>query len=84
MTSPNTRVLTAHVPAPLAAKVDASAERMNRSSRWVEQEEKRHHQTLEALADVDAGQLLGHDDVEAWAHSVSTNHPLPLPPCQPS
>jgi predicted transcriptional regulator len=33
-------------------------------------EEKRHRLTLEALADADAGRMLDHAEVEAWAAGV--------------
>lgn len=35
--------------------------------------------TLEALADVDSAQVLTHQAVQAWAASLGTNAPLPLP-----
>jgi len=84
----NTRVLTAHVPAGLAEKVDALAARTERSrgwimkqalAAWVDQEEERHMLTLEALADVDAGRLVDHEAVVAWADSLATDEPLPPP-----
>ena len=83
-----TKVLTAHVPLPLAQKVDKLANRLERSrgwivkqalSAWVEQEEERHRLTLEALADVDGGQVIDHQAVQAWADSLSTDRPLPPP-----
>lgn len=83
-----TRVLTAHVPLPLAERVDDLAERLDRSrgwivkqalSAWVEREEEHHRLTLEGLADVDAGRTVDHDAVLAWADSLSTDNPLPLP-----
>jgi predicted transcriptional regulator len=83
-----TKVLTAHVPLPLAQKVDKLADRLERSrgwivkqalSAWVEQEEERHRLTLEALADVDAGRVIDHQAVQAWADSLSTDRPLPPP-----
>ena len=86
--SANTRVLTAHVPAGLADKVDALAARTERSrgwimkqalAAWVDQEEERHKLTLEALADVDAGRLVDHEAVVAWADSLATAEPLPPP-----
>ncbi|MFI4987490.1 MAG: CopG family ribbon-helix-helix protein [Alphaproteobacteria bacterium] len=79
-----TRVLTAHVPLPLAEKVDRLAERLERSrgwivkqalSAWIEQEEERHRLTLEALADVDAGRVIEHQAIEAWAASLGTRKP---------
>ena len=90
MPSPDSRVITAHVPAPLAAKLDLLADRLDRSrgwivkqalSAWVEQEEQRHRQTLDALADITSGQVLAHAEVKAWAESLVTAKPLPLPRC---
>lgn len=84
----DTKVLTAHVPLALAEKVDQIAARMERSrgwivkqalSAWVGEEEDRRRLTLEALADVDAGNLIDHQDVQAWADSLSTETPLPVP-----
>jgi len=83
-----TKVLTAHVPLPLADKVDQMASRLDRSrgwimkqalSAWIAQEEERDRLTLEALADVDAGRVIDHLAVQAWADSLSTDQPLPLP-----
>ncbi len=44
--------------------------------------EWRHQQTLEALADVDAGRLIDDEAMQAWADSLGTDHELPAP--QPS
>jgi predicted transcriptional regulator len=83
-----TKVLTAHVPLPLAEKVDQLAARLERSrgwiikqalSAWVDQEEERRRLTLEALADVDAGHVIVHQTVQAWAGSLDTDNPLPAP-----
>ena len=83
-----TRVLTAHVPLQLAEKVDQLAERLERPRgwivkqalwAWVEQEEERRRLTLEALADVDAGNVIDHRAVQAWADSLDTDTPLPAP-----
>lgn len=83
-----TKVVTAHVPTELAAKVDAIAARRDRSrgwimkqalSAWVEQEEQRYRLTLEALADVDAGRTVDHHDVEKWVDSLDSDRPLPMP-----
>jgi predicted transcriptional regulator len=84
----NTRVLTAHVPLPLAEKIDLMAARLERSrgwivkqalSAWVDQEEERRRLTLEALADVDSGHVIDHQAVLAWAGSLDTDTPLPAP-----
>ena len=91
MSSVESRVLTAQVPEPLAARVDSLAKRMERSSgwvvtqalaAWVEQEEERYRLTQEALADVSAGHLVDHAEVKAWAESLATSQPLPLPECK--
>lgn len=83
-----TRVLTAHVPLPLADKVDQMASRLERSrgwimkqalSAWIAQEEERDRLTQEALADVDAGSVIDHQSVQAWAESLGTGQPLPVP-----
>jgi len=36
----------------------------------VDQEEQRHRMTLEALADVDAGRLIDHEAILAWAETL--------------
>ncbi|MEW6684444.1 MAG: ribbon-helix-helix domain-containing protein [Nitrospirota bacterium] len=83
-----TKVLTAHVPLPLAKKVDQMAARLERSrgwivkqalSAWIAQEEERRQLTLDALADVDAGHVIDHQAVQAWADSLDTKQPLPAP-----
>jgi len=83
-----TKVLTAHVPLPLAEKVDQLAARLERSrgwivkqalAAWIEQEEERQRLTLEALGDVDAGRIIDHQAVQAWADSLSSDEPLPPP-----
>jgi len=80
--------LTAHVPLPLAEKVDRFAARLERSrgwiikqalSAWIEQEEERRRLAIEALADVQAGRVIDHQAVQAWADSLDTDKPLPLP-----
>jgi len=84
----DTRVLTAHVPQALAEKVDQMAERLERSrgwimkqalSAWIDQEDERSRLTREAMADVDAGQVIDHQAVQAWAESLGSEHPLPIP-----
>ena len=84
----NTKVITAHVPLSLAEKVDQIAARQERSrgwivkqalSAWIDQEEERSRLTREALDDVDTGSVIDHKSVQAWADSLGTEHPLPLP-----
>jgi len=88
MKQTETRVLTAHVPRPLAEKVDQMAERLDRSrgwiikqalAAWIAQEEERDRLTHEALADVDAGRVIDHQSVQRWADSLETDQPLPMP-----
>ena len=83
-----TRVLTAHVPLSLVEKVEAMASRLKRSrgwvmkqalAAWVDQEEERHRMTLQGLDDVDAGRVIDHQAIQAWADRLSTDKPLPPP-----
>jgi predicted transcriptional regulator len=75
------RVMTAHVPEELAREVDRLAKRLDRPRGWlvkealtryVELERQRHALTLEALEDVDAGRVVDHADVDAWAASLTS------------
>lgn len=88
MASPTTRVVSAEIPAPLADKVDQLANRLERSrdwimkqalSTWIEQEEKHDRLTREALNDVDVGNTISHQVVQAWIDSLNTDNPLPAP-----
>jgi predicted transcriptional regulator len=88
MTQTKTKVLTAHIPLPMAEKVDQMAVRLERSrgwimkqalSAWISQEEERSRLTREALADVDADRVIDHRDVQAWAESLDTDTQLPTP-----
>ena len=74
-----TRVVTSHLPADLAEKLDGLADRLDRPKGWIVREaiasyvaleEKRRHLTLEALADVKAGRTHEHADIEAWAAAL--------------
>jgi predicted transcriptional regulator len=76
------------VPLLLAEKVDQLALRLERSKgwiikqalmAWVDQEEERSRLTLEAMADVDAGRVIDHQSVQAWADSLDSDNPLPVP-----
>ncbi len=76
MSRTETRVITAHVPLPLAEKIDQMAERLERPrgwimkqalSAWILQEEERDHLTQEALMEVEAGQVVDHQIVLSWA-----------------
>lgn len=88
MASSATKVLTAHVPLSLAEKVDLMADRLERSrgwimkqalTAWLDQEEERERLTREALSDVDNGNVIDQQAVQAWADSLSGDEPLPTP-----
>lgn len=83
-----TKVLTAHIPLPLAKKVDQMAARLGRPrgwivkqalSAWIDQEDERSRLTREAMDDVDAGRVIDHQTVQAWADSLNTLEPQPAP-----
>jgi len=89
MAQAKTKVLTAHVPLQIAEKVDQMALRLERSRGWIikqalldwiDQEEERNRLTREALGDVDAGRVIDHQAVKAWADSLDAETPLD-PPC---
>ena len=74
-----TRVVTSHLPAELAEKLDGLAERLDRPKGWIVKEaiasyvaleEKGRVLTVEALADVKAGRTHDHAEIEAWAASL--------------
>ncbi len=88
MSKTETRVLTAHVPVPLADRVDRLAGKLERSrawiikqalSSWVAQEEERDRLTREAIDDVKANRVIEHQAVQAWADSLESDNPLPAP-----
>ncbi len=83
----DTRVVTAHLPADLAKKLDGLAERLDRPKGWIVKEaiasfisleEKRFQLTLEALADVDSKRTVDHAEVDAWAAGLRTAKPRAL------
>jgi predicted transcriptional regulator len=86
----DTRVVTAHIPIGLADRIDELASRSERSrgwivkqalGAWIDQEDERHRWTLEALAEVDARQLIDDKAVQDWAASLGSPNPLPPPEC---
>ena len=88
MSKTDTRVVTAHVPVSMADKLGLIAERMERSkgwivkqalADWISREEEQDRLTREALADVDAGHVIDHQAVLAWADSLDSDQPLPAP-----
>ena len=84
----DTKVITAHVPLPLAEKVDQWAARLERPrgwivkqalTGWIEREEERRRLTLEGLRDVDDGRVVDHQTVLAWAASLDADPPERAP-----
>ncbi|HEX7440150.1 MAG TPA: ribbon-helix-helix protein, CopG family [Caldimonas sp.] len=82
------RTLTTHVPRELAEQVDALAEQLERSRGWVVKralslfvgrEIEKDRLTREGLAAIDAGRVVAHADVKAWAASLGTKKPLRRP-----
>lgn len=73
------RAMTAHLPQSLADKVDELAFRLDRSREsivqqaladWVDREERHHELTVEALLDVEEGNVLDHEAVVSWVESL--------------
>lgn len=88
MANIETRVLTAHIPMGMAEQIDQISSKLERSknwivkqalSAWIDQEALRDKLTQEALFDVDAGNLVCHQSMQAWADSLSSDTPLPTP-----
>lgn len=84
----HTKVVTAHVPRDLAEKVDAVAARLERSrgwiikqalAAWIDLEEQRHQMMVEGFADIDAGRVIEHEAMLAWADSLGADDPLAPP-----
>ena len=76
-----TKVITTHLPLPLADKLDAMAAQLERSrgwimkqalSAWVQLEEELSRLTREAMADVDAGRVVDHSVVRAWSDRLAS------------
>lgn len=79
-----TKVITAHLPQELSKKLDSIASRLERPKGWVIKEaiaayiasdEERHQQTLEALAQVEAGRVVGHQAIVSWADGLGKKTP---------
>ena len=75
-----TRVVTAHLPAELARRLDGLAGRLDRPRGWLVKEaveayvglaEERDRETRVALEEVTAGAVLEHAEVEAWADGLA-------------
>jgi predicted transcriptional regulator len=84
----STRVLTAHIPEELAAKVDRYAKNMERSrawivkralTDWVDWEEEKDRLTMEAIEAADRGEVVDDEAVAAWIEGLDSDNPLPVP-----
>jgi predicted transcriptional regulator len=73
------RVITAKLEDDLVTRLDAAAERIERSKSWIvraaleqwlAEEQLRHQLTIEALAEVEGTQLIEQDEMDAWAKSL--------------
>ena len=73
------RVVTAKLPDDVAARMDAIAERIERSKSWIvreavvqwlDEEQHRYQLTLDAMRDVDEGRMINHDDLKIWAEQT--------------
>ncbi|AIR00067.1 CopG family ribbon-helix-helix protein [Pluralibacter gergoviae] len=82
------RTITAPLPIEMAENVDRWAEKHGRTRSWLvreavgqflARENERDRLIREALDAVDAGQLISHEDMVAWAESLGTDKPLPPP-----
>lgn len=76
--------LAVQIPAPLASKLDTLAHRMQCApdklvelalSSWLAREEEDEKLIREALDDIDAGRVVEHSVVQAWADSLDTEKP---------
>jgi len=65
MSKTDTRIITTHVPVSVTD--------------WIANEEEGDRLTQEALADVDAGQVIDHQAVLAWADSLDADQSLLVP-----
>ena len=83
-----TRAITAHVPLEMVDKLDELAAQYDCSRGYlirqavqamIDREELHYQMTLEALAAVEDGSVVAHDDVLQWANSLSTETPLTIP-----
>ena len=73
------RVVTTKLPDDVAARMDAIAERIERSKSWIvreavvqwlDEEQHRYQLTLDALKEVDEGLMIDHGDLKIWAEQT--------------
>ncbi|ELL2067337.1 ribbon-helix-helix protein, CopG family [Salmonella enterica] len=84
----DTRTITAPLPIDMAEKIDMWTEKNGRTRSWLvreavgqflAREAQRDVLLQEALHAVDKGQLIPHEDMVAWAATLGTDEPLPVP-----
>ncbi|MCX8957957.1 ribbon-helix-helix protein, CopG family [Erwinia psidii] len=70
------QTISAQIPVELATAVDKLAIELDRSKSWIikealtsmiEERERRHQSVIAGLADVDAGRVVNHSDMQAFA-----------------
>ena len=83
-----TKVFTAHIPLSLADRIDRMAEQLEHTrawvikqalANWIAEEEARDRLTREAMLSVEEGRVVPHGRVLAWADSLDSESPQPLP-----
>ncbi|KAF7597662.1 MAG: CopG family transcriptional regulator [Candidatus Dactylopiibacterium carminicum] len=72
----------------LAERLEAAAGSFNRTpdsvvsealQAWLDREDRRMRETIEAIEDAAAGNVVSHEAVSAWIDSWDTDHELPCP-----
>lgn len=88
MAQPDTKALSAHVPLPSAEQAEQMAARLERSRgwivkqallAWIDQEEQRNRLSRDAMAGLNAGHHIDQQAIQAWAESLGSEVPLPVP-----
>jgi predicted transcriptional regulator len=73
------RVVTAKLPADLAARLDEVGERIERSKSWIvrqaltewlAEEQRRDELTREAMKSIDEGRGIDHEEIKLWAEQL--------------
>lgn len=82
------QMVSVQMPADLVEAMDRYSETIERPRSWVVREAvaaylayeaEKDRATRRALADVDAGRVVSAAAVKAWADSLDTDNPLPVP-----
>ena len=76
------RVATAKLPDDVAALINVTAERIQRSKSWIRceavvqwrnEEQRRYALTMEAFKNVDEGRIIDHEDLKIWTQKTKGN-----------